>query len=411
MKTEKIKIGLFGFGVVGQGFYELVKKRAPDKIDIIRIAVKNPKKERSLDQSAFTYDYKELLYSPDLELVVEATDDEKAGYEIIKTALLKGIPVVSANKKLLALHLEEFIALSKETNTPLLYEAAAAAAIPIITSLDAYFQHEPIKELRGIINGTTNYILSQMLAEGITFTEALKQAQDLGFAESNPKNDVDGFDAAYKLSLLSAHAFDQVVGHEDIIRYGIRFITAEDHLFAKNNNQVIKLVAHAFPSGDGIIGLVLPTLLNLEDELANVSAELNAVTVNAYDSGRHFFKGKGAGAFPTGSAILKDVFKALSGGYSYAKLKGNNSSNDIELELVLRYNSENCNANLDWLTKESAHKDSELIKEWIKLSALKLRITQLENEGIGILFTGKTRALIVDKADLSVIENNAFTKT
>lgn len=144
MNTQKINIGLFGFGAVGQGFYKLAKERASEEINIIRIAVKDRNKVRTLNRSAFTFNYKELLYDSDLELVVEATDDERAGYEIIKTSLLKGIPVVSANKKLLANHLVEFIELSIKTQTPLLYEAAAAAAIPVITILDSYFKEEPL---------------------------------------------------------------------------------------------------------------------------------------------------------------------------------------------------------------------------------------------------------------------------
>ena len=163
METTKLKIGLFGFGVVGQGFYQLAKLRAADTIDIIQVAVKNPAKARSISISEFTFNYKELLNNPSLQLVVEAIDDELAAYDIVKSALSRGISVVSANKKLLANHLREFIEISNASGAKLLYEAAAAAAIPIIGLLDGYFNEEPIKRIEGIVNGTTNYILTNSI--------------------------------------------------------------------------------------------------------------------------------------------------------------------------------------------------------------------------------------------------------
>jgi homoserine dehydrogenase len=394
MNTQKINIGLFGFGAVGQGFYKLVGQRAKDKINIIRIAVKDPKKERTLDRSAFTFDYRELLHAPDLQIIVEATDDERAGYEIIKTALLKGIPVVSANKKLLANNLEEFVDLSIKTQTPLLYEAAAAGAIPIITSLDSYFKDEVINSIRGIINGTTNYILSSMLQQGISFATALKNAQELGFAESDPKNDVDAYDAAFKLVLLSVHAFGKILGVNDILRYGIRFIKKEDHQEAEALDKVIKLIAHVFPSGDGIEGLVLPTWVAKEDDFSSVSAEFNAIEILAKDSGAHLLKGKGAGSLPTGSALLNDVIKALSGGYTYKKLSKahNPDGNEIEVILTLKNPSE-IKGLLEVQEQVEASGNIKIIA-WINTRDLKAQIGYLEENEAGLISTGRIRKVI-----------------
>jgi homoserine dehydrogenase len=394
MNTQKINIGLFGFGAVGQGFYKLTGQRAKDKINIIRIAVKDPKKERTLDRSAFTFDYRELLHAPDLQIIVEATDDERAGYEIIKTALLKGIPVVSANKKLLANNLEEFVDLSIKTQTPLLYEAAAAGAIPIITSLDSYFKDEVINSIRGIINGTTNYILSSMLQHGISFETALKNAQELGFAESDPKNDVDAYDAAFKLVLLSAHAFGKILDVNDILRYGIRFIKKEDHQEAEALDKVIKLIAHAFPSGDGIEGLVLPTWLAKEDDFSSVSAEFNAIEILAKDSGAHLLKGKGAGSLPTGSALLNDVIKALSGGYTYKKLSKAQNPDGVEIEVILTLKKPIEIIGLLEVQKQVEASGNIKIIAWINTRDLKAQIKYLEENEAGLISTGRIRKVI-----------------
>jgi homoserine dehydrogenase len=391
MIHSKIKVGLFGFGVVGQGFYSLVKSRASDRIEIVHIAVKNPDKERSLPLSEFTFNYHVLLNDTEVELVVEATDDVQAAYDIVKTSLLRGISVVSANKKLLASHLEEFIKISKDSGAQLIFEAAAAAAIPVIGLLDVYFSSEPVKNISGIVNGTTNYILSQMRDNHLTYDTALKNAQELGFAESNPSSDVDGFDAAYKIVLLTAHAFGQIIKPSDVIRYGIRFIKDTDIQNATENNKVIKLIASSTLTNNGIVATVLPTLINKEDKLAQISAEFNAISIEAEDSGSHFFIGKGAGSLPTGAALIKDVLRIKNGGYDYNKLKNNNKFEDeinLSLELIFTFDKSIEINGFEEIESYQLLDNKKQIKGWISYQELKEQLPFLEKNNAGIIATG-----------------------
>ncbi len=391
METTKLKIGLFGFGVVGQGFYQLAKLRAADTIDIIQVAVKNPAKARSISISEFTFNYKELLNNPSLQLVVEAIDDELAAYDIVKSALSRGISVVSANKKLLANHLREFIEISNASGAKLLYEAAAAAAIPIIGLLDGYFNEEPIKRIEGIVNGTTNYILTKMQKERIKFIDALKEAQSLGFAESNPSSDVDGFDASYKITLLTAQAFGSIIEPNEVLRYGIRFISEDDIFEAIQNNRVIKLIATAIHSEDGLIVTVLPTLLNKSYNLASMSAEFNAINLEAEDSGKHFFVGKGAGALPTGASILKDVLQISNKKYLYGKLSIlplEINPVSYQLELIISHPSDIKIEDFRITEQQLLLNGKIKSKGWINLKVLKQYLPIFEAQEIGILSTG-----------------------
>lgn len=256
------------------------------------------------------------------------------------------------------------------------------------------------------MNGTTNYILSSMLQDEISFDNALKNAQDLGFAESNPKNDVDGYDAAYKLSLLSVHAFGKSLKVDDIVRYGIRFVQKEDHKQALALGRVIKLIAFAFPSGDGIVGLVLPTWVTKEDDFSSVSAEFNAIEIDAQDSGKHLLKGKGAGSLPTGSALLKDVFKTLLGRYLYEKGVKAGEPDDIELEIILTLKER-----LEIKGLKQAHKQVEVsgrtkIIAWISAKGLREQIELLEEAEAGLISTGRIRKLNnpIDSDDLRFSE-------
>jgi homoserine dehydrogenase len=326
-----------------------------------------------------------------LQLVVEAIDDELAAYDIVKSALSRGISVVSANKKLLANHLKEFIEISNQSGAKLLYEAAAAAAIPIIGLLDTYFKQEPIKRIEGIVNGTTNFILTRMQQERVTFFEALKEAQSLGFAESNPSSDVDGYDASYKITLLTAQAFGNIIEPNEVLRYGIRFISEDDIFESIKAKKIIKLIATAIHTDAGLIVTVLPTLLDTSNNLASISAEFNAINLDAEDSGKHFFVGKGAGALPTGASILKDVLQISNKKYLYGKLsilplEINPAS--YQIELIISHPStfkiEDFNITEQQLLLNGKIKS----KGWIKLKVLKKYLPIFEAQEIGILSTG-----------------------
>src|SRR3954471_18502815 len=214
--SKKLNIGLFGFGVVGQGLYDIIKTKHLN-LEIVKIAIKNPDKERSLPASLFTTDKEELLSNPEINTIVELINDTEAAFEIVSRALSTGKNVVSASKKMIALHLDELIELQHKYGTSLLYEGSVCGSIPIIRNLEEYYDNELLHSISGIFNGSSNYILTKVCSEGMDYATALKQAQDLGFAETDPTLDVGGFDAKYKLVIAASHAYGVVVKPEDVL--------------------------------------------------------------------------------------------------------------------------------------------------------------------------------------------------
>lgn len=218
---------------------------------------------------------------------------------------------------MIAEHFEELLQLQQENNTALLYEAACCASMPIVRNLEEYYDNDLLKSIRGIINGSTNFILTKILEEQLEFKAALTLAQQLGFAESNPKLDIGGFDAANKLSILLAHSFGVIAKPTDFIFNGIENIALPDAILAKEKKQTIKLVATAKKLANGALAaFVLPQFVNQNDNLFHVQNEFNALTTESTFADEHFFKGKGAGAFPTASAVLSDI-SALGYNYKY----------------------------------------------------------------------------------------------
>ena len=325
MTRTNITIGLFGFGVVGQGLHAVLARTPGLRARIGRIAVKSRSKIRSLPAELFTFDKHDLLDDPGLDVIVELIDDADEAYLIVKEALQKGKAVVTANKKMLAEHLPELIELQKITGTPLLYEAAACASLPVIRNLEEYYDTDLLASVEGILNGSTNYILTAMSRDQQPYAAALARAQELGFAESNPALDVEGLDARNKLVLLLAHAFGLVAGPEQLLAVGITSISPLASAYAREQGLSIKLVAEArrLPGG-GVAAAVLPTLVAPGHELSNVHDEFNGLVTQSGFADRQFFLGRGAGAFPTASAVLSDL-SALTYGYryEYKKLKQN----------------------------------------------------------------------------------------
>jgi homoserine dehydrogenase len=317
MNRNDIRIGLFGFGVVGQGLHTVLERTPGLRARIGRIGVKDRTKPRRLPADIFTFERDEVLDDPTLNVIVELIDDADEAYRIVTGALRRGKAVVTANKKMLAEHLQELIELQRETGTPLLYEAAACASLPVIRNLEEYYDTDLLEAVEGIINGSTNYILTAMHRDAVTFAAALQKAQELGFAESNPALDVEGLDARNKLVLLLAHAFGLVARPDDILAVGITGISALASSYAREKGLVIKLVAEArrLPDG-GVAAAVLPTLVRPEHELARVQDEYNGLITQSLFTDRQFFLGRGAGAVPTASAVLSDL-SALTYGYRY----------------------------------------------------------------------------------------------
>ncbi|HXD92717.1 MAG TPA: homoserine dehydrogenase, partial [Bacteroidia bacterium] len=239
--AKKLKIGLFGFGCVGQGLYYVLNNSTGFKADIVKIAVKNRDKKRSVTADLITYDKWEILNNPEIDVIVELIDDADEAFNIVSEALKRGKHVVTANKKMLALHLEELYALQQKHNVSLLYEASACGSIPIIRSLEEYFDNEELEKVSGIFNGTTNYILTKTISEKLSYDNALKQAQEKGFAETDPTNDVEGFDAKFKTVIIALHAFGLIIKQEDVLNLGITTLHDNDIKYASEKGYKIKL--------------------------------------------------------------------------------------------------------------------------------------------------------------------------
>lgn len=322
---NKLNIGLFGFGCVGNGLYEVLNQSNLLDATIKRIVVKNPNKERKIGKENFSYDKSDILLDNEINLVVELIDDANAAFLIVSEALKRGKHVVTANKKMLAENLEVLLKLAKENNVSLLYEASVGGSIPIIRNLEEYYNNDSLSGIQGIVNGTSNYILTQTNF-GKDYETALFEAQELGFAESDPTLDVDGFDSKFKLVLLIKHAFGLTLKPEELFNYGIRNIKEQDVRYATEKGYRIKLFARADKIDNQLLGFVAPHFISEKNVSYNVDNEFNAVSVEALFSDKQLFLGKGAGAYPTASAVLSDI-SALQFDYAYEYKKTNSADN------------------------------------------------------------------------------------
>lgn len=318
MKThQQLTIGLFGFGVVGEGLYKVLQQTPSLKASIKKVCIKNYGKKRNAPASLFTTDRNELLEDRDINLIVEVIDDADAAYEIVSKAMLRSKDVVSASKKMIAEHLSDLLQLQEKTGRSFLYEAAACASIPVIRNLEEYYDNDLLHSIRAIVNGSTNFILTKIFEEGLDFKQALLLAQQAGFAESNPVLDVEGYDAVNKWTLLLAHAYGITEKPANILFNGIQNIHAADAQAASAKKQEIKLVAQAQKLRNGnVAAFVLPQFVKNNDHLAFVKNEYNGVVIESSFSDKQFFYGKGAGSFPTASAVLSDI-AALRYEYKY----------------------------------------------------------------------------------------------
>jgi homoserine dehydrogenase len=345
MTREKLKIGLFGYGCVGQGLHDVLNSSKGFKADIVKICVKDRTKKRRIPMSNFTFDRNDILNDPSINLVVELIDDADEAFYIVTTAMKSGKNVVTANKLMVAKHFRELVELQTKYKVSLLYEASAGASIPIIRNLEEYYDNELLYSLRGILNGTTNYILTKMHNEGLPYAQALSQAQEKGFAESNPSLDVEGLDAKYKLCIITGHAYGLFLEPEQVFHYGIKTISKFDIQYAKEKGLKIKLVPYVGKTNENTItSFVLPRFISSDKYLYNVDNEYNGVITEAAFADKQFFCGKGAGGHATGSAVLSDI-SANSYGYKYEYkkyLQGtvSNYTRNYRLEIYLRYQDE-----------------------------------------------------------------------
>ncbi|MEI6584132.1 MAG: homoserine dehydrogenase [Chitinophagia bacterium] len=360
MSTQQpLVIGLFGFGVVGEGLYKVLQQTPSLQASIKKVCIKNPNKKRAAPDSLFTSRKDDILDDPEINVIVEVINESDAAFEIVTVALQRKKSVVSASKKMIAEHLEALLLLQQQTGTPMLYEAAACASIPVIRNLEEYYDNDLLHSIRAIVNGSTNFILTKMFEDRLDFTDALLLAQQLGFAETDPKLDVEGWDALHKWIILLNHAYGIVESAENILFSGIQNIQLSDAVIAKEKNYDIKLIAQARKLANGkVAAFVLPQFVQISDPLAFVKNEYNGVVIESGFADKQFFYGKGAGSFPTASAVLSDI-SALRYQYRYEYKKKyyhppHELTDDYYIKVYLSFN--------DW--KQIPREKFEWIEEW-----------------------------------------------
>lgn len=341
---KHLKIGLFGFGTVGRALFELLKTTRPDGVEIKRICVNNINKDRGVSAD-FTDNPDDIFNDPEINMIVELIDNAEASYGIITRALRKGLPAVSGNKKMLASHLPELIELQTVTGGTLLYDASACGSIPVIRNLEEYYDNDLLISVKGILNGSSNYILTKVFKEHISYDTALRMAQEAGFAESDPSLDVDGWDALSKLVIITVHAFGTYVDPSKIFTFGISSLSEADIRFANEKSRRIKLVGHVEKLADGRICMcVIPQLLSADKYIYGVDDEFNGVVIKGLCYDKQFMFGRGAGGFPTGSAILSDITAGqYNYRYEYKKRQTHAGelpefTNDVCFRIYYRYN-------------------------------------------------------------------------
>jgi homoserine dehydrogenase len=341
MEKKILNLGIFGFGCVGQGLYEVLNKTKGINARIKKICIKNPDKKRPIDASYFTTDKNDILDDPKIDVVVELISDMDAAYDIVTTAMRKGKAVVSASKKMIAENLKALHDLQQIHKVPFLYEASSCASIPVIRNLEEYYDNDLLNAVEGICNGSTNYILTKIFEEGLSFDIALKQAQEKGFAEADPALDIEGFDPKYKLCILCLHAFGTFVQPDDVFNFGISRLNDFDIRFAKQRGCTIKLLAECRRQNGNVVAHVLPHLVSPHNLLYDVYDEYNGLLLESSFSDKQFFVGKGAGGTATGSAVLSDISALVYNyRYEYKKIGQPNPptlSNDVQLDIYLRY--------------------------------------------------------------------------
>ncbi len=392
---KKVKIGLFGFGIVGQGTYDIIRKHSSFEITFSKICVKDKNKRRSIDLNHFTFDKNDLLNDSSIDVIIEVINDVDAAFKIVSQALRNGKDVVTSNKKMLAEHLDELQLLQKETGSTLLYEGSACASIPIIRTLEEYHDNDFLDEVSGIFNVSTNYMLTKIFKEDKDFDIALKQAQDLGYAESDPTLDIIGYDSLYKLIIITMHAYGLCVDPQNVVVHGIQYLSRHDINYANERGAIVRHTATVRKTGDNKIALyVLPQFVYANDNLYDVDHEYNAINIDAEFCGMQFYQGIGAGGHATGFAILSDLSALLyEYKYEYKKQLSDRKlaqDNEEEIEIYLRYYDENnlSHFNFEHISARYTSDTHNYVIGKIKLQAL-LDSKVLNTADVFVAITGK----------------------
>ena len=346
---EKVKVALLGFGTVGRGVAQVLEmnrqvlaNRVGKELELHKIFVRESRKVEpdKKDDARFVTEIREIIEDSEIDIVIEAMGGEEPATEYIKAALRAGKPVVTANKLAIATRGAEMIELAQEIGVPFFYEASVGGGIPIVRQIRESLNSNEILSLMGIVNGTTNYILSKMTNEGMEYGEALAEAQAKGFAEADPTSDVGGHDAVYKLSILSSLAFSGSTDYRQIYREGIEEISGEDICYADRFGYVIKLLAVAKRQGNQISARVHPAMIPKAHPMASIQEAYNGIYVVGNVAADIMISGQGAGALPTASAIVSDVMNIIksdtTGAIEEKKLK-NLSMMPMEENLLCYY--------------------------------------------------------------------------
>lgn len=314
MENKKIKIGLIGLGTVGSGVFKTLQNFK--NVEVVKIAVHNKNKKRNIEglyESIITDDAYEVVNNPEIQIVAELVGGINPAFDLIKTAIKNGKHIVTANKELLAKHGEELFNFAEENNKVVLYEAAIAGGIPLIMPIKTILAGNKITKIKAILNGTTNYILTKMDVQGASYTDVLKEAQELGYAEADPTGDVEGFDAAYKITTLATIAFGKRIKIENVYREGITKISPDDMKAANEMGYKIKLIASAELNEDSKADVrVHPMLVPKTKTLAHIDYVTNAVSLSGHPVGDVTLSGPGAGEFPTASSVVGDILAIAS---------------------------------------------------------------------------------------------------
>ena len=341
MENNVLKIGIIGLGVVGTGVVKALSKF--DNIKIVKAAVRNKNKKRDVDVQYITDDPFEIANDPEIDVVVEVAGGVDPCLEVLKTAIKNKKHIVTANKELLAKFGDEIFSLANENNVTVLYEAAVAGGIPIIGPIKTTLKGNEFNKVMGILNGTTNYILTKMEEDGVSYLECLKDAQKLGYAEADPTNDVEGYDTMFKIAILSNIVFHKKIDYKKIYREGITKITQDDIKCAKELGYKIKLIGLAQKlENDELDIRVHPVLVEENSMLAKISNAINTVQLEGSPVGSVMFTGPGAGEGPTASSVVGDIL-AIAAEISYTDtiLPSSRVKTDVEAKQADILNTKN----------------------------------------------------------------------
>ena len=414
---EKVRIAILGFGNVGTGVWKILQenkkeimKRSNCNIEVAKVLVKNINKKRDIDipKEILTDNIDNIINDESIKIVVELVGGRDEAKEYMIRAMKAKKHIVTANKLVIANWGEELFKIAEEENVLFYYEASVAGGIPIIREINESLTANRIQQIIGIINGTTNYILSKMTLEGLSFETALKEAQEKGFAEADPTSDVEGYDAVYKLAIMASLSFGTKVNHDCIYREGISNISSVDIEYAKKFGYTIKLLAIAKEENNKLELRVHPTLIPSSHPMANVNDAYNAILIKGNAVGELMLYGQGAGDMPTGSAVVGDIISILRNNVKPSELKALNDEADFkevkkseenESEFYIRLNVKDKagvlgdtaaifggnNVSITSITQDVVHKDHVLLAFITHKSAEKnirnslKKIKELEN--------------------------------